>query len=487
MRSVVALAVVLVLRATAAAEDPPADAPPAEAPPAPPPPETPEAPAPEPDEPALPEGLGDDTGEPPLPDGLATGTTTATAPKPRATTVEWRAVIDVRAGGRLRADPLERRMSLAEARAQLDLATSWRPWSTIAEVSLVGVGDPLADRYLPALETGDGALDVRTAAITMSPTSWLDVRIGRQILTWGTGDLVFLNDLFPKDWTAFLVGRHDEYLKAPSDAAKLSMFVAGTGLDVVATPRFDADRLPLRDRLSSWDPSTNQLAGQDDPLVVERPDRWFRDGELAARLHRTIGAWELAAYGYRGFWKSPAGFDPATGAATFPALAVWGASLRGPLLGGLGSAEGAYYDSRDDRGGGDPLIRNSELRGLVGYERQLTTGLTVGAQYNVEGMRHHGAYERTSPPGAPLADRVRHVATLRLTFSALRQRLLLSAFGFASPSDRDGYVRALASYALDDHWTMFAGANLLAGRDDHTLFGQFERDSNAYGGVRIAY
>ncbi|MFW6031595.1 MAG: hypothetical protein ACOC9T_03300, partial [Myxococcota bacterium] len=32
----------------------------------------------------------------------------------------------------------------------------------------------------------------------------------------GTGDLVFLNDLFPKDWRSFLLGRDLDYLKAPS-------------------------------------------------------------------------------------------------------------------------------------------------------------------------------------------------------------------------------------------------------------------------------
>ena len=37
-----------------------------------------------------------------------------------------------------------------------------------------------------------------------------DVKIGQQVLTWGTGDYVFLNDLFPKDYPSFFAGRSDD-------------------------------------------------------------------------------------------------------------------------------------------------------------------------------------------------------------------------------------------------------------------------------------
>jgi hypothetical protein len=51
-----------------------------------------------------------------------------------------------------------------------------------------------------------------------------DLRIGRQIVTWGVGDLLFINDIFPKDYVAFFSGRPLEYLKVGSDAAKIDFF-----------------------------------------------------------------------------------------------------------------------------------------------------------------------------------------------------------------------------------------------------------------------
>ena len=53
----------------------------------------------------------------------------------------------------------------------------------------------------------------RELNISASPLSFMDMKVGRQVLTWGTGDYLFLNDLFAKDWQSFFSGRA-EYLKA---------------------------------------------------------------------------------------------------------------------------------------------------------------------------------------------------------------------------------------------------------------------------------
>src|SRR3989304_3305284 len=39
-------------------------------------------------------------------------------------------------------------------------------------------------------------VDLREAYIKMRLSNWLDMKLGRQVATWGTGDLVFANDLF---------------------------------------------------------------------------------------------------------------------------------------------------------------------------------------------------------------------------------------------------------------------------------------------------
>lgn len=336
--------------------------------------------------------------------------------------------------------------------------------------------DDLAeDRSDIDLDSGEGWMDLRTAWVAFRPAPWADVKAGRQVMTWGTGDLLFLNDLFPKDWRSFFIGRDVEYLKAPSDAVWTALYHGDWTLDLVWTPRFDADRYLAGGRIDiASAPFTPE-----DPLRTDEPD----DSEWHARLARNFGSVETALYAYRGFWKSPAGFTPG-GVGVFPELRVWGGSVLMPAAGGLFNLEGAYYDSLEDRKGDDPLTDNSEVRLLAGYTRELAANFTLGLQGYVEWLRDHDAYEAALPPERPARDEVRGVATLRLTRLLMNQNLTLSGFLFASPTDEDGYLRLSAEYKWTDRLATTAGANLFAGRDDSTFFGQFENNRNVYVAIR---
>jgi hypothetical protein len=315
----------------------------------------------------------------------------------------------------------------------------------------------------------------------------MDAKFGRQINTWGVGDLLFVNDLFPKDWNAFFIGRDDEYLKAPSDAAKVALFGDWANLDIVYTPRFDSDRFIDGRRVSYWNSGLGRLAGRDAVVGADKPDETFRDDEWAARIYRTLGGYEAALYAYDGFWKSPAGMDGETGEATFPRLQVCGASVRGPIGRGIASIEGGWHRSGDDLAGDDPLVRNSEARFLAGYEQELMRDLIGGVQYYVESMLDYGAYRRALPEGIPAADEHRQVVTARLTKLLLNQNLRAGLFMYWSPTEKDLYLRPNVNYKLDDHWVAELGGNVFVGEEDYTFFGQFERNSNLYASVRYGF
>ena len=384
---------------------------------------------------------------------------------------EWRG------GLRLRDDAHQRDdATLNETRLQLDSSASLKDVQFRAKADFVYDG-----------VEGEADIDPREVSAAFSPLSAVDLKIGRQILTWGVGDYLFINDLFPKDWKSFLLGRDDEYLKAPSDVVKASFFSDIASLDVVYTPRFNPDRYIDGMRVSFFNPQLNRLAGEDDAFPVENRDDWLTDDEIAVRLSRNIGGYDAALYGYDGFWKSPMGFDAVSGKATFPRLGVYGASARGNVFKGVASLEAGYYDSLEDRSGGDPFIPNSQARFLVGYEQEIVTDFTVGGQYYLEHMMDYGAYRAGMPGGMSPADENRHVLTLRLTWLALHQNLRLSLFTFYSPSDRDGYLRPSAHYRINDHWSASVGANLFWGESERTFFGQFEDATNVYASLRYGF
>ena len=388
---------------------------------------------------------------------------------------------ETRGGTRLQKDPnISETASIGESRLQLELTKS------------VAIGDyrpefRLKADFLYDAVTDDLTADVREAYVVFSPLEIADLKLGRQILTWGTGDLIFINDLFPKDWQSFFIGRDDEYLKAPSDAARLSLFFDAVNVDIAYTPRFRADNYITGERISYWSDMLGRRAGEANKVRDEEPDDWIDDDEIAVRVYRNISGYELALYGYHGYWRTPAGMNPLTGRATFPDLDVVGASIRGNVGKGIGNAEVGYYNSRDDSRGASPFVRNSFFRPLVGSELVVPRHHTAGVQYYIEWMMDHDRYRRTLPAGVHARDRVRHLVTLRLTRLLMNQNLELSLFTFYSPSDSDAYLRPKARYKIDDHWSAEVGANLFLGARAHTFFGMFERNTNAYLGVRYSF
>lgn len=388
---------------------------------------------------------------------------------------------EARGGIRVTGDPHERDISIAETRLQLRLNKTVHK-TTFNLISDL-IYDNVADNYPVRLNSGQGFVDLREANFTFSPLRFIDIKPGRQILTWGTGDLIFINDLFPKDFNAFFIGRDEVYIKAPSDAVKVSLFSQWANLDIVYTPQFDSDRFIDGSRISFFSPVLGDLVGRNAVFQPDKPD----NGELALRLFRNIGSVEAAFYFYEGYWKSPGGINPVNGLALFPKLRVTGGSIRSSVGRGIGNIEVGYYDSRNDQNGSNPFINNSEFRALVGYEQEIAKNLTLGTQYYLEHMFDYSHYLNTLPVHFPRRDQDRHLWTTRLTFLTHNQNITWSIFSFFSPSDMDFYLRPKVNYKINDHWITELGGNIFGGKKDYTLFGQFQKNSNVYLSIRYGF
>ena len=397
---------------------------------------------------------------------------------------ELNGFIETRLGTRIDHDPNQQDTSIAELRLQLETEQDFEEVTFNLVMDLVY--DSVLDIESPDLETGEGVIDLRQANMVFSPLDFMDIKLGRQILTWGTGDLLFINDLFAKDWSAFLIGRDVEYLKAPTDALKISLFHQAVNADIVYTPTFNPDRYIDGKRISFYDRTTNSRRGREAPLMVDLPNAAFEDDELSIRLYQTVNVYEAAIYYYDGFWKSPAGQNALTGNATFPALEVFGASLRGPIANGIGYIEVGYYQS-EATAASDPLRRNSEYRYLLGYEQEVATELTLGAQFYLEYKLDYDQYLASLPVEVIADDQYRRVFTLRLTQLLMQQNLRLSFFNFYSPSDEDGYTRINISYKFTDELKAEGGLNFFYGQQAHTFYAQFEENSNLYTAVRYEF
>jgi hypothetical protein len=369
-------------------------------------------------------------------------------------------------------------VAFAEERARLEATLEAADVDAAARFKLDAFNDPLQTRA--GLELREAYIDYRAGP--------LDLRLGRQILSWGVGDLQFINDVFPKDYAAFFLGRPIEYLKVPNDALRTTLTFEPVAMDWVAIPFVAPDGVPGRDRfVYGFDPLASIDVAQ--PAL---PEPSWRNTELAARLRVSLGETDLALYAFRGFFHSPSVVPddplvPTAARALFPRLDVYGASLQRNILGGVFSAEAGYYHSRDNAGSKDPLLPASRGKWLVGYQSEMATDLTLGAQYIGQWMPHHSAYRESLPPGAPLLDAYVQTVTVRVTLFLLHQTLRLSGFVFAGITERDLLAIPEAEYAVSDRLSLVVGSNLFAGERPYTTFGVFRSNSNIYTWARFSF
>ena len=297
--------------------------------------------------------------------------------------------VDARFGPRL-VNPTENDFySLGEIRSQFDLKYAAKPfnWSFVADLKYT----PLQTDAVADVAAGVGLLDLREWSLATSLGSSFELKAGRQILTWGTGDLLFINDLFPKDWQALLTGRPVNYLKAPSNSIKLSNYNRWLTVDLVYTPLFTPDRFVNGSIVEYYDPLSGSISGASAIIQPLPREKWFRNGEWAIRLHKNVKGIEYDIYGYRGYWKTPEGFT-AQGQYFFPELSVLGASVRVPLFAGIFSVEyGHYFSAGQEAEAGTP-IRGPEDRWLVGFEKEVAKDFTLRGQFYLEYINNYEEY-----------------------------------------------------------------------------------------------
>ena len=329
-------------------------------------------------------------------------------------------------------------------------------------------------------------LELREGYADYTSDTW-DTRIGRQVITWGVGDLLFINDVFPKDYEAFFSGRPLEYLKKWVDGAKVGLYPWFASFEVIAIPYFEPNTYPDSKRFWMFDP----MAGITD-RETQDPYRNFRKAETALRIYRDVAGFDTSLYYYRGFSRQPSvmpdnPLTPTRLTLFYPELTVYGASLQGRAGDGVLSLEAGYYDSRRDRGGADLLLPNSQTKYLAGYQVQFWEDFTVGVQYYGEYLMEYSAYGNSLPPGFPKEKRLHQIASIRLMQFLMHQTLRLSLFAFSGLSDGDYLINPEVKYNLTDAIWAAIGGTFFGGGKEWTQFGQLDKNDNVYTQLRYEF
>ena len=368
------------------------------------------------------------------------------------------------------ANPDGRHYKWLEERVQVKLDAAGGAWRLLAK------GD-LAYDHLGRKDESE----LREGYLDYAAGNW-DLRLGRQVITWGLGDLVFVNDVFPKDHEALFAGRPLEYLKRGVDAVRLGAYPDFASFELVVAPDFSESRTPDPRRFWLYDPM---------PDVTNRETVKPGQGDVGLRIYRDVAGYDAALYLYRGFQRTPSMRPDSATAPTrisyfYPKLSVYGASLSGRAGEGVLNLEAAYYDSRQDRDGSDFAVPNSQTRLLVGYQIQPVEDLSLSFQYYSEYMHDYGAYLAALPAGFPVEEHWSHTVTARLTQFFRHQTLRFSTYASYNTSNGDYFVNPELRYSFTDRVWGAVGANFFGGKR-WGQFGQLSRDDNLYLQIRYEF
>lgn len=378
--------------------------------------------------------------------------------------------IDYRTSSRYNDHPANDNQVLNELRAQIETVNYFSGFETHLRV------DGLIDESL-----NDESIDVREAYVKLAPAKWLDISAGRQVMLWSTADLIFVNDLFPKDYVSFYAGRdaEQEYLMLPLDGVSFNFYSQAGEFDFVYQTEFKPYATPTGERLSFYNPLVGDIVGNQQIFYPQDND----DDVLYARYLAEIGTVEFGIYAYDGYWYAPFGFDTTTGKAYYPKLQSLGFSGRASVAGGIITGEVAYYNSPEDNDGSNAYVPNDSLRAYAGYEHEIVKDLTMSAQLYVEQIQQYNNYVASGGTDKKIYD----MWTVRLTQFLMKQTLTLSAFMFYSPTEKDYYTRLNVFYAPSDKWMINVGLNDFGGKIATTRFAQLEQNSAVFASVKYKF
>jgi hypothetical protein len=312
-------------------------------------------------------------------------------------------------------------------------------------------------------------VDVREAFFDWAATPALDLKAGRQVITWGVSDYLYVNDIFPKNYDSFFTGGSFDRMKEPVDALKALARTGSVDVEVVLA-RSKADTLPAAERFTATAATSGAL--EDDN--GRRPD-------LAAKVAAQWAGWDVAAHAARFRSREPR--LSMTGAGLRfdqPRTDHLGVSATGNLAAGLGWVEAAVRRVSTGQPGTvvDRQFLGSAARMIAGYSREVGPDLTASAQLQVEGTTDRGRYAASLAPGVRPLRRLTSIVHLRALGRWRNQTLGAGLQAFLG-SEGDSHFNPFLAWSPADGWSLEGGANLFRGQPD-TRYGAFRDDSNVY-------
>lgn len=311
--------------------------------------------------------------------------------------------------------------------------------------------------------------------------SSVDIRAGRQIITWGVADAIRLTDIIsPMDFTEFLTQDYDD-IRIPVNGIRVRYTRPKWSAEAIMIPVSSFYELST----DSDNPWAVNLPGVAVPYSINldnMPEKQFRNMEYGGRIGAYLSGVDFNLYALRTWNKMPV-FRKTIAAdgslscdGEYRRMTMLGADLSIPLGKFVVRAEAAEYlgEAQEPVVNADVVTRNS-TNALIGVDWYAGNDWQLGLQYShkyISGkMSGISSYKNSG------------MATVRISKDLLHNTLSISNFGYVDVANGGVYNRLYADYALTDQIHAFLGYDFF-----HADKGQFAMyDCNSEVWIKLKY
>ena len=289
---------------------------------------------------------------------------------------------------------------------------------------------------------------------------FLEVKAGRQIVTWGVADGLRITDLIsPMDYTEFMANDYDD-IRVPVNAINFKSPGESFSAEVVFVPVPEYFVIPTSDD-NPWQMPVPDRARMD---LSGTPEKRLKNSEVGGRLRFFLENLDFSLMALHTYNKSPvtvARYNPQT-----ESILVKGVYEPMNVVGGDVSIPAGELVIRGEVAAyfGEPVAlknsmdywRRSSFNALLGIDWYAGDNWTIMAQYMHKVIMDYrsvlGTEQNTS------------MITARISKELLNNTLKLSVYGMFDVDNVGFYVRPAADYLLSDQITLSLGADILGGR-----------------------
>jgi len=341
-----------------------------------------------------------------------------------------------------------------------------------------------------ATQATQEAWNTRQSGLTIYPVeayldlyfSWLDVRIGKQFIFWGTTDWINPTDNI-NPWDYLNISAEIEDYRIPLWAAKANLYLGNWTIEGVWLPEFQPHQLT--------DPPNFDIR-----TVTPLPQLSYFQGGI--RVQNQLWNINFSFSYFQGYDKWPSYYVPPFQPMyrkilmfkKFYWTQIWGIDFV-TTMGKLALKGEMAYTSTTDKDGTDPAIRNPQFQSVLGLDYNVTDRLTLNLQWVQTRLFYYNRSLEVAAAQAMHRDvrsvplSVEHAASARVQWTPIDFLTLqiISVYNFRYG---DFFVLPILSYDLADGIRLYGGATFFSG-PAYSTFGRSKDYSRAFVELKFSF